>query len=568
MQDKIFSWFKCKTCEFGRDEDGGILILSLLLFVCMTVAGGLAVDLANHERTRTLFQSHLDNAVLSAASLTQNLGAKQTVMSYMSSAGLDTSGIKVRTSTEKIGGVIVGRTVSASLQQDVRTYFFRFFGHDGLGMTIESQATERVEDIEISLVLDVSGSMKDPVSGGSRRKIEALKDAASGFVDEILSEAEEGRVSISVIPYSTKVNAGKLLLDQYNTTREHSYSHCVDFEADDFQILSINPSKRLQRTGHFQQNGSYYSQSYGEWTCRIDPGFAITPLSSSTNDLKVQINSLRPEGSTSIDVGAKWGLALLDPSARRPVSNLVSEGVINSAFLGRPHPHNAENSMKILVIMTDGDNRPEYRLRPEFASGKSDVIKFTNRWNGRTYYNVESVEKSDANDDSWPHNETYFYASYPTNEDYYRRIWDNDVLNENKNLSESARKNLKREDLTWPKLWNEMSPFYYGYNLVGRQRNSDSHWVRDSERRRQWDEMIEEIGSYEKDMRLRAICNTAHKAGIVTYTIGMEVEDDDSLDLLKDCASTEAHYFDVDGMEIKTAFEMIAASISMLRLTK
>ena len=59
--------------SFRKDEDGSILMLSLLLFLGMTVFGGIAVDLANYERTRTALQSHLDNAVLAAASLSQDL---------------------------------------------------------------------------------------------------------------------------------------------------------------------------------------------------------------------------------------------------------------------------------------------------------------------------------------------------------------------------------------------------------------------------------------------------------------------------------------------------------------
>ena len=84
----------------------------------------------------------------------------------------------------------------------------------------------------------------------------------------------------------------------------------------------------------------------------------------------------------------------------------------------------------------------------------------------------------------------------------------------------------------------------------------------------QWNDIIVEIDRDQKDTRLRALCNLARQAGIVTYTIGMDVTKSNSLEILKDCASTEAHYFDVEGMEIKAAFEMIAASISMLRLTK
>ena len=581
MHNDAQRWFYKKICNFKKDEDGGIMILALMLFVCMIVAGGLAVDLANHERTRTYLQTHLDNAVLAAASLSQDMDSEDVVLSYMASSGVDTSTINVETDIERIGGIVVGRTVYATMNDDVRTYFFRYFDYDALEMTIESRAVERVEDIEISLALDVSGSMKRPTSDGRSWKIDALKQAASVFVDEVLSEAEEGRVSISIIPYSTKVNAGADLLDYYNTTTEHDYSHCVDFEEDDFRSLSIYPNSLLQRTAHFQFQGTrtydYWEREWvrddpskGEWACRIDQGFEITPLSSSAIDLKAHIDSLTPEGSTSIDVGVKWALALLDESAQGPVSALVAEGKINPAFRGRPHPHSAQNNMKVLVIMTDGENQTEYRMRDKYASGESNVFKFTAANGDGPYYNVVSEERSGANDGSYPYGEDYFYPPYPTPENHKYlwdgRLWSNMLLNEHTGLSENYRQSLNKKKLTWPEIWNEMSPDYFAHNFIGKQENNSRDG--DYERDRFWDKMIKTVSADEKDDRLRDICATARAAGIVTYTIGMEVKEDDSLELLKECASTEAHYFDVEGMELQTAFEMIASSISMLRLTK
>lgn len=549
--------------KFAKNEDGGILILSLLLFVAMIVAGGLAVDLSNHERTRIYLQSHLDNAVLAAASLSQELDPKDTVMSYMSSAGLDPSEVDVKTSIEEIGGILVGRTVEASIDGGVDTYFFRFFDIDKLGMTIASQATERVEDIEISLVLDVSGSMKDPARDGSGKKLDLLKGAANDFVDAVLSEAEEGRVSISIIPYSTKVNAGAELLQYYNVTSEHDYSHCVDFDAADYTQLSIDPSDRLQRTGHFQfQRWDRDDMKEGEWTCRIDDGFHITPLSSSADALKAQINRLTGEGSTSIDVGAKWGLALLDPSARQAVDGLISEGIVSSDFYGRPHPHKSQNNMKVLVIMTDGENATEFRLRSEYASGPSNVIRTESPYYSSTFYSVESGESWGKGDNAWPHDETYYYAIHPFKQNPY---WDNDTIIDNPAFSSYAHLFTERR-LTWPELWADMSPHYYGHNLLGKQYQSWRYW--DNEMYKQWNRMHWYIDYQEKDTRALNICSAAKSAGIVTYTIGMDVKLDRSLNLLKQCASTEAHYFDVGGLEINNAFEMIAASISMLRLTK
>lgn len=583
MLKDALTWISGRLFAFQRDENGAILLLSLMLFVGMVVFGGLAVDLANHERTRTTFQTHLDNAVLAAASLSQVLTPEEIVMSYITSAGLDASGVKVTTSTETIGDIVVGRTVHASMDESIGTYFFRFFDYDELGMRIESQATERVEDIEISLVLDVSGSMGWSASDGSGIKINALKTAASDFVDAVLSEAEEGRVSISIIPYAQKVNVGPDLLRQYNATQEHSYSNCVDFSSQDFDSLAVYPEAEIQRTGHFRNsNRSYPNQgnkTYGNWVCRTDPGFKITPLSSNATELKANIQNLYPDGTTSIEIGAKWGLALLDPSAQEPVSALVSEGFVHPAFRGRPHPHNADNNMKVLVIMTDGENTEEQQLRPRYISGESDLFKFTG--NGGPYYNVSSNERYGADDGDRTFGEEYFYASYPEvsdgkgngkgknkkndtegNEDG-DPFWNNDALDSNEQFSS---KSYAGGNLTWAEVWAEMSPFYYAYNMRARQLNNSRYWYYSMWD--QWNDIIVEIDRDQKDTRLRALCNLARQAGIVTYTIGMDVTKSNSLEILKDCASTEAHYFDVEGMEIKAAFEMIAASISMLRLTK
>ena len=544
--------------HFRKDESGGMLILMLAIFFGITIFGGLAVDLANHERMRTTFQTHLDNAVLAAASLSQELDAEEVVRSYLLSAGLDPSEVEIDTSEEKIGGILVGRTVEASLPAGLNTYFFRFFDIETLGMTISSEATERVEDIEISLVLDVSGSMGERTSDRSGIKLDLLKNAASDFVETILSDSEEGRVSISIIPYSTKVNAGEELLRQYSVTEEHAYSDCVDFDADDFTHLGLSTSQELQRTGHFLIGAmSTYYPTAGQWVCRFDAGFPITPLSSSVRELKAQIAALTALGSTSIDMGAKWGLALLDPSAQVPVGNLIASGQIEPEFRGRPHAYNEENSMKVLVLMTDGENREEYRLHPSYTSGTSGVTR--TRVGNTDYYTVDSPETYYENDGEQPSSERYFYATHSSS---YDRIWSDYRLIDHPNFRDAWR--AEEEDLTWPQVWNEMSPYYYGYNLYGIKRSSGA-----SNRATYFrDHVTNTISAGEKDRRLRQICDTANDAGVVIYSIGMDVDSTNSLNLLKDCASSETHYFNVEGLEIQTAFDMIAASISMLRLTK
>ena len=52
---------------FGRDEDGEIIILTLILLVVMLVVGGMGVDFMRFEARRVVLQSVSDRAVLAAA---------------------------------------------------------------------------------------------------------------------------------------------------------------------------------------------------------------------------------------------------------------------------------------------------------------------------------------------------------------------------------------------------------------------------------------------------------------------------------------------------------------------
>lgn len=70
-----------------------------------------------------------------------------------------------------------------------------------------------------------------------------------------------------------------------------------------------------------------------------------------------------------------------------------------------------------------------------------------------------------------------------------------------------------------------------------------------------------------QDANLFESCDAAKGKKVLIFTIGFEVEDT-YLDVMRDCASTENHFFDVDGTNISAAFAAIASQINRLRLTQ
>ena len=78
-------------------------------------------------------------------------------------------------------------------------------------LTLEAYATgsttttTSTEPVDIVLVLDVSGSMDDPINGyGSQDKIDALKDAVNGFIDKVAEKSPNS--NIAIVKFGGEIN--------------------------------------------------------------------------------------------------------------------------------------------------------------------------------------------------------------------------------------------------------------------------------------------------------------------------------------------------------------------------
>ncbi|MEE9427081.1 MAG: TadE/TadG family type IV pilus assembly protein, partial [Paracoccaceae bacterium] len=238
---------KLSFCSrFRRDEDGSLIIFSLFLLIMMLMISGMAVDLMRAETHRARLQSTLDRAVLAGASLQQTLNSEDVVRDYFDKAGLGaylTDVAVIEDSTSK--------TVTASAQLTAGTYFMKLLGVDHLSAPAAGEAEESISDIEVSLVLDVSGSMGSTSASGNT-KMEDLIEAAQEFVYLMQCDPDAEKpydnvctvpantVSISLIPYAEQVLVGEEMLQEFNITNEHTDSSCVDFNNSDFQSASMS----------------------------------------------------------------------------------------------------------------------------------------------------------------------------------------------------------------------------------------------------------------------------------------------------------------------------------------
>ena len=417
-----------RTRRFRRDEEGGLIILALFFFLGMVMVSGLAVDLMRFETARVINQATMDRAALAAAGLAQPLDPKDVVIDYYVKAGRqapDRDDIDVQESY--VGGAfdedgvpipgqegeLVSRQVEIVSSVVSPNYFTnwvninRLFGDDFEGhgrdraaevtqfqSVAGSTALERIQNVEISLVVDISGSM------GSNRRLINLKTAAKEFIDTVVDEErEEGITSMSIIPYHAVVVTGPLLdylnadgetvpvtnppahpgaITSYNTT--HDFSTCIRFDDEDFNTVAIDANTPLERISHFHEGGDSYNQpSMSERWCNENrPGILVHE--TRVQQLKDHIDSLTDDGWTAVDLGVKWGAALLDPALRPVVAEMIEDNIIDERAENRPNDYEPTETLKVLVIMTDGENTVQRDLKDEFKNGPSRIWYSRDAW--------------------------------------------------------------------------------------------------------------------------------------------------------------------------------------------
>lgn len=452
--------------RFHRDEGGVMLVFSIALLMMIMLIGGIGVDLMNHEMKRTRLQATLDRAVLAAADLDQTLEPEQVVQDYFNKAKMG----NYLTSVNVDEGLNF-RMVEATAEADVRTTLLKLAGIDSLTAPASGAAEERVEKVEISLTVDISGSMRD------NNRMANLQTAARSFIDTTLRGDNNDQVSISLIPYSEHVNIGKPLFDLVDRKiKQHDYSYCLEIPDGHFAQPWLNQGYQFQQAQHYQWN---FDGSNNDRTNTVCPRYAyesITAYSNNATALKNQVNQLRPRAGTSIFLGMKWATALLDPGSNNLVQGLVAQGRVDPAFAGRPSVYNDPDTLKTIVLMTDGKNDRSNRISPQY----------------------------------------YQNSSHYSHWDRYNFWW------------------------------------YLNRYVSANKRHTWYHQVYDAQK---------------GDALTNNICNAAKNAGIVIWTIGLEV-DNHGANVLQNCASSPSHFFRVEGIEIRDAFQSIARQINQLRLTQ
>lgn len=202
----------------GDARGSSLLMLAAGLVPMMAAIGG-GVDLTRAYMAQARLQQAVDAAALAGrkamdgTDVSTAQGAVQKFIAFNFPAGLyQAQPLHTTLATTPEGALIV----TASTR--VPTTLMAAFGLEDIAISAEASARRSGTNIDVVLVLDVTGSMAYDVSGGNGnpKKIDALKTAALSFLDQLDSTrtqlAVSGlRVRVGIVPYSQTVNIGRHL---------------------------------------------------------------------------------------------------------------------------------------------------------------------------------------------------------------------------------------------------------------------------------------------------------------------------------------------------------------------
>jgi Flp pilus assembly protein TadG len=234
MQLRLFS---IRTCggflsRLARDRAGNTLMFIAAALLPLIAMIGSGIDIGRAYLAESRLQQACDSGVLAAR---KRLGTEAKVTGEIPD---DAAQSGERFFNLNFGDGDYGtshRTFAMTLQNDfsvsgdaavdVPTTLMAIFGFDAMPVKVTCTAQLNMANTDVMMVLDVTGSMAQTNPGDTMSKIAALKQVVKNFYDQLSAAAPSTtRLRFGFVPYSTNVNVGGLLSDDWVNTSWHFQS--------------------------------------------------------------------------------------------------------------------------------------------------------------------------------------------------------------------------------------------------------------------------------------------------------------------------------------------------------
>ncbi len=215
MRGTIFRRFHQGANKLLRDQRGNAMFLTAAAVVPLIGFVGSAVDIGRAYMAELRLQQACDAGVLAgrramAGGIYSSAAQAEADKMFNFNYPADSYGShSIRFESEASGKSDVAGTASAVLP----TALMYIFGKNQFDLTVNCTAKLEISNVDVMLVLDVTGSMSSANSGDTVTKIEGLRAAAIDFFGTLTdADIGDGRIRFGVVPYSSSVNVGGILM--------------------------------------------------------------------------------------------------------------------------------------------------------------------------------------------------------------------------------------------------------------------------------------------------------------------------------------------------------------------
>ena len=202
--------------RLARDVRGNTLAIVGAALVPLAGMIGSGVDMSRAYMAKTRLQSACDAAALAGRRVMTN----DTLNSTVTNEAIRFFNFNFRQNlyeTQSFTPVVTrptSGTVRVTASTRIPTSIMRLFGFTTLPLNVTCDASLNFVNTDVMLVLDVTGSMGDNLSG--TQKIVSLRDAVMALYDELAPvqtqlESNGLRLRYGIVPYSSTVNVGTLI---------------------------------------------------------------------------------------------------------------------------------------------------------------------------------------------------------------------------------------------------------------------------------------------------------------------------------------------------------------------
>jgi Flp pilus assembly protein TadG len=337
-----------------QDRRGGVAVIFALTLVPALGFVGAAVDYARLSSARQHIQQAVDAAALDAAKATLTMASESEAARDKRARAIYEANLALYKDVTTDSFTIARATDKLKLGAS-GTVPLVFGGFLGMSVaTVDASATVPLgmNDLEVALVLDNTGSMKD------YGKIENLRTAAKNFITTIESSKTAGSIgkaSFAVVPFATQVRIDPGL----KAATWLSFAMATGNNKNDYTQVTAG-----DWTGCIADRAQPYNSQYSAPTSALPTQYpaarcadnnlkGIIPLSTDYGTLRTAISAMTPSGNTNTTIGLAWGL------------NVLTKGMpLGDAAV----PAGDKRTSKVIVFLTDGDNTQD-----RFDSSRSNI---------------------------------------------------------------------------------------------------------------------------------------------------------------------------------------------------